>query len=105
MKRIYRIICFNNSFNFQWHFQLDWCIMNTGDMKFHSSYIIPPFGCFRKGAAISFHNKKMRSRFSRLLIFRYGTFFTAPSFLDASKRYQLMKKVINTVLYIMRQIG
>ena len=78
MKRIYRIICFNNSFNFQWHFQLDWCIMNTGDMKFHSSYIIPPFGCFRKGAAISFHNKKMRSRFSRLLIFRYGTFFTAP---------------------------
>ena len=47
MKRIYRIIYFNNSFNFQWHFQLDWCIMNTGDMKFHSSYIIPPFGCFR----------------------------------------------------------
>ena len=58
MKRIYRIIYFNNSFNFQWHFQLDWCIMNTGDMKFHSSYIIPPFGCFRQGAASSFYNEK-----------------------------------------------
>ena len=64
MKRIYRIIYFNYFFNFQWHFQLDWCIISTGVMLFHSSYIIPPFGCFRKGAAISFITKNEKPLFT-----------------------------------------
>lgn len=33
-------------------------------MLFHCSYIIPPFGCFRKGAAISFIIKNEKPLFS-----------------------------------------
>ena len=87
MKRIYRIIYFNYSFNFQWHFQLDWCIMNIGDMKFHSSYIIPPFGCFRYRAAISFFNENEKSFFPTSH-FSLWDFFTAPI---PTRKYFLMR--------------
>ena len=91
MKRIYRIINFNNSFHIHWQFQLDRCIINVGVMLFHCSYIIPPFGCFRKGAAISFITKNEKPLFSAshssLLDFFYSPFSNTPPL-----RIQFIKK-------------
>ena len=98
MKRIYRIIYFNYSFNFQWHFQLDWCIMNIGDMKFHSSYIIPPFGCFRKGAAISFITKSEKPFFATSHLSLWD-FFYSP-FIYPRENQSHMPRACGSALFI-----
>ena len=80
MKRIYWIIYFNNSFHIHWQFQLDWCIISTGDVLLHSSYIIPPFGCFRKGAAISFLTKNEKPHLTTSHFLLWDFFYSPHSY-------------------------
>ena len=60
-------------------------------MLFHCSYIIPPFGCFRKGAAISFITKNEKPLLTTSH-FSLWDFFYSPFFLEQAVKKDATSK-------------